>query len=100
MITKTADSKGRITLGKKFANKTFIFEQTSDTEMKLELAAVIPEREMWLYRNPKARKAVLEALERAKARQFSESPPDLEARSLPGRANRRLAARATQRTSA
>jgi len=78
-MTKTADSKGRITLGKKFANKTFIFEQTGDTEMKLELAAVIPEREMWLYRNPKARKAVLDALDPARAGEFSESPPDLEA---------------------
>lgn len=79
MMTKTADSEGRITLGKKFANKTFIVEQSGDTEMKLEVAAVIPERELWLYRNPKARKAVFDALERAKARQFSESPPDLEA---------------------
>jgi hypothetical protein len=79
MMTKTADSKGRITLGKKFANKTFIVEQTSDTEINLEVAAVIPEREMWLYRNPKARKAVFDALERAKATQFSDSPPDLDA---------------------
>lgn len=79
MMTKTADSKGRITLGKKFANKTFIVEQTGATEMKLELAAVIPEREMWLYKNPETKKMVFDALKRAKARQFSESPPDLEA---------------------
>ena len=79
MITKTADSKGRITLGKKFANKTFIFEQTGDTEIKLELAAVVPEREMRLYKNPKAKASVLRGLSQAKARKFSDSPPDLEA---------------------
>ena len=79
MITKTADSKGRITLGKKFANKTFIVEQTGAGEMKLEVAAIIPEREMWLHKNPETKKMVFDALERARARQFSESPPDLDA---------------------
>jgi len=79
MMTKTADSKGRITLGKKFADKTFIVEQTGDTVMKLEVAAIIPEREMWLYKNPKAKASVLRGLSQARARKFSDSPPDLEA---------------------
>jgi hypothetical protein len=78
-MTKTADSKGRITPGKKFANKTFIVEQTGDTEINLEVAAVIPEREMWLYTNPKAKASALRGLSQARARKFSDSPPDLEA---------------------
>jgi len=79
MITKTADSKGRISLGKKFANKTFIIEQFGEMEMKLELACVIPERERWLYDNPEAKAAVLRGLRQARERDFSESPPDLDA---------------------
>jgi hypothetical protein len=79
MITKTADSKGRISLGKKFANKTFIIEQVGEMEMKLELACVIPERERWLYDNPEAKAAVLRGLRQARERDFSESPPDLDA---------------------
>ncbi len=79
MITKTADSKGRINLGKKFAHKTFIIEQTSETEIKVELARVIPEREAWLYQNPEAKESVLKGLRQAKERHFSKSPPDLNA---------------------
>lgn len=78
MQTKTADSRGRISLGKEFANKTFVFEKTGDKEMKLELAAVIPERELWLYKNPKARDTVLEAVERLKKGQFAVSPPNVD----------------------
>jgi hypothetical protein len=79
MDTKTADSRGRINLGKEFANKTFLFTKSGETEMKLELAAVIPERELWLYRNPEA-KALLEiGLDQAKAGKFSTTPPDLDA---------------------
>jgi hypothetical protein len=79
METKTVDSRGRINIGKEFANKTCIFEKIGETEIRLEIAAVIPERELWLYKNPEA-KALLEiGLEQAKSRQFSSSPPDLDA---------------------
>ncbi|MCA1961237.1 MAG: hypothetical protein LDL33_10610 [Desulfomonile sp.] len=78
METKTADSRGRISLGKEFANKTFVFKQIGDKEMKLELAAVIPERELWLYKSPEAREAVLGALGRLKKGRFSTTPPDID----------------------
>ena len=78
MATKTADSRGRINLGKEFANKTFLSEKTGKTEMKLELAAVIPEKELWFYRDPEAQKAVFGAIERVGAGEFAESPPSLE----------------------
>jgi hypothetical protein len=78
-MIKTADSKGRISLGQRFANRPVIIENISDTEVKVSLARVIPEREMWLYQNPEARETVFRGLEQARAGQFAESPPDLEA---------------------
>lgn len=79
MITKTADSKGRINFGKRFAHRTFIIQQIGETELKLELARVIPEREAWLYQNPEAKESLLRGLRQAKDREFSKSPPDLTA---------------------
>jgi hypothetical protein len=78
METKTADSRGRVNLGKEFAGKTFVFEKIGETEMRLELARVIPERELWLYDNPKAKGAVLGALERLKEGRFAASTPDID----------------------
>ncbi|MEW6530421.1 MAG: hypothetical protein AB1473_06265 [Thermodesulfobacteriota bacterium] len=78
-MIKTVDSKGRITLGQRFANKPVIIEDLSDTEVKISLARVIPEREMWLWQNPEARELVFRGIEQAKARQFAENPPDIEA---------------------
>jgi hypothetical protein len=79
MITKTADSKGRISLGKRFANRTFIIEETGEMELKLQPARIIPEREAWLYENKEAEASVLRGLEQARAGRFSTSPPDLAA---------------------
>jgi len=76
-MIKTADSKGRISLGQRFANRPVIIENISDTEVKVSLARVIPEREMWLYQNPEAREMVFSALERLKRGEFAENPPDL-----------------------
>jgi hypothetical protein len=78
-MIKTVDSKGRISLGQRFANKPVIIEDLNDTEVKVSLARVIPEREMWLYENPEAREMVFSALERLKRGEFAENPPDLEA---------------------
>jgi len=78
-MIKTVDSKGRVTLGQRFANKPVIIEDLSDTEVKVSLARVIPEREMWLYQNPEAREMVFSALERLKRGEFAEDPPDIDA---------------------
>ncbi|MBI3820266.1 MAG: hypothetical protein HY286_16360 [Planctomycetes bacterium] len=74
--TRHADSKGRITLGEAYANRTLIVEKRGD-ELVLHVARVVPERESWLYENPKALKAVRTGLRQAKERQFSKNPPDL-----------------------
>jgi hypothetical protein len=74
-VTKTADSKGRITFGKRFANKPVIIEEISETEVKVSLARVIPEREMWLWQNLQAQNTVNAAIDRLKRGEFAEEPP-------------------------
>ena len=78
MTTKTADSKGRITLGSRFAGQTVIIEEVDPTEVRVTLAQAIPQREMWLYKNPKAKASVFRGLEQAKGGEVAE-PPDLAA---------------------
>jgi|RhiMethySRZTD1v2_1073278.scaffolds.fasta_scaffold09001_2 hypothetical protein len=73
--TKNADSKGRVTLGESFANRTVIVEKLSDDEVRVKLARVIPEREAWLYENKKALSAVRRGLSEARAGELAESPP-------------------------
>jgi hypothetical protein len=74
MVTKVADSKGRVTLGRRFANKTVIVRETDETEVVVTLARVVPAREAWLLENPKARRAVARGLGQAKARRFAKGP--------------------------
>ncbi len=74
IITKVVDSKGRLNLGREYIGKTVIVRKISEG-LQIEKAAVIPERELWLYQNPKALAAVLEGIEQAKNGEFAENPP-------------------------
>lgn len=76
--TKQTDSKGRLTLGNKFANKTVIISELSDTEIKITLGRVIPEKEAWLYANPKALAALRKGLRQARDGDIAK-PVDLNA---------------------
>jgi hypothetical protein len=76
--TKMADSKGRVLLGERFANRTVLVEQLSPTEVLLKLARVIPEREAWLYENPRAIAAVRAGLSQAREGRLN-SGPDVQA---------------------
>jgi hypothetical protein len=71
--TKNTDSKGRLTLGEAFANRTVIVEQRG-SELVLHLARVIPEGEAWLYDNPTALGAVRRGLKQARSRKLSDGP--------------------------
>lgn len=71
--TRTTDSKGRLTLGDAFANRTVIVEERGD-EIVVRLARVIPEREAWLYENPAALASVRRGLKQARERQLSDGP--------------------------
>lgn len=77
MTIATFDQRGRITLGKQYANKTVIVED-HDGDIVLKAAAVIPERELWLHKNPAAMEMVQRGLEQARERNFAEGP-DLDA---------------------
>jgi hypothetical protein len=84
-VTRTTDSKARVSLPKAFANATVIIEQLSGTEIRIRRAVVVPEEEyrFWEETRPPladpARDAFLnllanppapnEALKRAVARQ-------------------------------
>lgn len=78
-LTKTTDSKGRLTLGRRFANKTVIIQEIDATEIHVTIARVIPEREAWLYENQVAKGLIMAGLQQAAVDQFSDSPPDLAA---------------------
>jgi hypothetical protein len=79
MTTKLADGKGRVTLGQRFANQTLIVEEVDPTEVRITIAAVIPEREMWLQRNEAAKKSVQRGLAQTRSRKFAKAPPKLDA---------------------
>jgi len=78
-MTRTADSKGRVTLDARFADRTVLVTPVNDAEVLVTLAQVIPEQEAWLYKNKKALASVRRGLAQAKARQFSKRPPNLAA---------------------
>ncbi len=77
MTTKTADSKGRVALGKAFAHSPVMIERVSPTEVRIIKARVIPENEGWLWDNQEALEMVKQGLRQAKKQEFAENPPDL-----------------------
>ena len=79
MTTKTIDDKGRLALGSRFANRSVIIEETNESQIIITLAKVVPEREAWLYKNPKAMKSVLQGLSQAREGKFAINPPDIDA---------------------
>lgn len=76
---KNSDSKGRVTLGSHFANRAVIVEHRSNDEVIVRLARVIPEREVWLYENPKALASVRRGLDQARKDSVTKNPPDMKA---------------------
>jgi hypothetical protein len=70
---RNTDSRGRLTLGEAFANRTVIVEERGN-EIVLHLARVIPEGEAWLYDNPTALASVRRGLKQARSRQLSDGP--------------------------
>jgi hypothetical protein len=78
VTTRNTDSKGRLTLGDAFRNRTVIVEQRGD-EVVVRLARVIPETEAWLYANPDALASVRRGLAQAKGKVLSKEGPHLAA---------------------
>jgi hypothetical protein len=82
MTTKTVDSKGRVALGKDFANCPVMIERVGPNEIRVIKARVIPEDEAWLWDNEEAAGMVKRGITQAKRHEFVDSPPDLYADDL------------------
>jgi len=52
--TSNSDSKGRVVLGPKHANKMFQVTEQPDGNVLLEPVVTVHEREVWLFQNPEA----------------------------------------------
>ena len=76
LLTKTVDSKGRICLGARFANKTVTVEEIGETEIRIVEAATIPDRELWLHRNQEAIDAVRAGLAQGEGWQAQQADPE------------------------
>ncbi|HAI13592.1 MAG TPA: hypothetical protein DCM28_17935 [Phycisphaerales bacterium] len=72
-ITNT-DSKGRVTLGPRFANREVVIEEINESSLRIILASAIPVNEAWLYANKKALAAVRKGLNQARAGKTSKAP--------------------------
>jgi hypothetical protein len=82
VFTKSVDSKGRLTLGESFANRTVLVEAHGEGEVLVRLARVIPERESWLYDNKEALASVRRGLNQASEGKFVKKTPNLKAASV------------------
>ena len=74
MTTKTVDSRGRLLLGREYAGRMVIVDDTEPDRLVITPAVAIPEREAWLYRNPEALASVRRGLEQASKHDFVEGP--------------------------
>ena len=74
---KSADAKGRITLGSAFANCTVIVREVADGIVEVMRGTTVPDPELWLHRNPKAIKMVMEGIDEARKGELTDGP-DLE----------------------
>jgi len=81
ITTKHTDSKGRITLGKGFANRVIQIEELANGVI-LRPCRVIPEDESWLYENKDALASVREGLRQARAGELVDGPDLSESKSL------------------
>jgi hypothetical protein len=66
MTTKTVDARGRIALGPRYANRLVIVREHKDGALEIIPAEAIPAREVWLFKNAEARKAVHAGIEEAR----------------------------------
>ena len=73
MITKILDNKGRLALGARFANRLVIVDDSDATRIVITPATVVPEHEVWLYKNEEAMKSVLTGIQQSQESRYCRS---------------------------
>jgi hypothetical protein len=77
-MTRTVDRQGRLTLGAELASQLVIITKLAGGAFRIEPAEAVPKRELWLYKNAAARRAVFEGLDQARRGELTDGP-DFEA---------------------
>jgi hypothetical protein len=74
----TLDAQNRVTLGKLLSGiSTKLFDaRVEDGRIILEPMEAVPEKEAWLYKNPKALKSVIQGLQDAREGKIKAFDPD------------------------
>lgn len=78
MVTKLLDGKGRLALGPKFANRIVIVDESDETRIVITPAQVVPEHEVWLYKNDAAMKSLVTGIQQAMNERYAIDPPDID----------------------
>ena len=78
MTTKTLDSKGRVTLGLKFAGQTVVIDDSNPSCIQIRPVVLIPAEEAWLYQNQVAIDRVRKGLADAIVGNFADKGHDIE----------------------
>ena len=79
------DSKGRVNLGKAFANQLVLVRDLGEGMVEIVRAEAVPAPELWLHKNPRAIRAVMEGLAQAKEGELVEGPNLDELEDAPGK---------------
>lgn len=74
ILTKTADAKGRISLGPQAANRLVSVAKVTESKFVITLVRAVPEDEAWLYENPKAITSVRNGLRQAREGRLKKGP--------------------------
>ena len=78
LITKTLDSKGRVTLGAQYAGQTVTIDDSDPRRIVIQPVVMIPAAEAWIYKNETALGRLREGLEQAQSGEFSDERPHIE----------------------
>ncbi len=74
---KMVDNKGRVSLGKDFADHLVLIKRIAKGIVQVTLAEAVPANEAWLHKNKSAFASVMRGLEQTAKGEFAE-PPDLQ----------------------